>query len=221
MEPFALSSFTDLLQSVNHPLEMDHKSDQATSSGSGSSTDGRALSSCYDPSEPNAAAPSRENVSLEERIQSIMQCANANGFENFDRLAISYYTEAFMPSSRLAHEQRLSRSRRLAPVLSALSDASRQWSPAERQAFCDEMVKNTEAILDSEGEKAKSGVIGADLMASLLTAQEHNPTTFSAVVLDVFRSNAPNEVRASRLVAHYAVCRLTSKPRSFRTDGRS
>lgn len=102
-------------------------------------------------SRPPATMP-RE--SLNERFESIMKCVGEMGFESFDDLVISYYTDDFEDASKLFHEQRFSRIRRLPGVFAEILDGARKWEPLERRGVGEEVLKEAETVLMLESSDA-------------------------------------------------------------------
>ncbi|KAL4940322.1 hypothetical protein BDV06DRAFT_22887 [Aspergillus oleicola] len=89
-----------------------------------------------------------------ERAEWLMDRIESLGFENFDALVTTYSSTTFPESSPIHIEQMLSRSRRLARVLSELFASSAQWPTRERQGFNEEVTKIAESVLTSEGSSA-------------------------------------------------------------------
>lgn len=120
---------------------------------------------------PDAAAPrmADKNAPLEERFECIMGQVEAAGFDSFDSMASSYYTQTFNQSSSLAHEQRLSRKRGLPQVITDVHNVSSQWSDWERNGFQEEILKTAESMLTSEGGNARQRLAGE--VDALLEAQ--------------------------------------------------
>ncbi|KAL4721753.1 hypothetical protein ACLX1H_011247 [Fusarium chlamydosporum] len=92
--------------------------------------------------------------SLNERFESIMKCVGEMGFESFDDLVISYYTDDFEDASKLFHEQRFSRIRRLPGVFAEILDGARKWEPLERRGVGEEVLKEAETVLMLESSDA-------------------------------------------------------------------
>ncbi|KAK7704508.1 hypothetical protein SLS57_010470 [Botryosphaeria dothidea] len=99
---------------------------------------------------PDACRPPPKDASLDERIEYVLACAEAAGFDGFDSLAAAYYTGAFDESSLLAAEQRLSRNRRLPKVLAEVFAAAGAWSAWERRGFYEEILQSAESMLVAE-----------------------------------------------------------------------
>ncbi|KAF5585429.1 uncharacterized protein FSUBG_12466 [Fusarium subglutinans] len=92
--------------------------------------------------------------SLNARFQNIMECVGAMGFESFDDLVTSYYVDEFEEASKLSHEQRFSRIRRLPGVFAEILEGARKWEPSERRGLGEEVLKETEAVLMLENSDA-------------------------------------------------------------------
>ncbi|KAK2755918.1 hypothetical protein FQN54_005714 [Arachnomyces sp. PD_36] len=105
--------------------------------------------------EPTAAPGS--SLSLDERLETVIEGAAKLGFENFDTLVKDYYTHTFEnASSSIANEQRMSRNRRLPTVLEEIFSAANDWSEWERRGFFEEVVRMTESLLISEATASQS-----------------------------------------------------------------
>ncbi|KAM0490357.1 hypothetical protein ACHAP8_011632 [Fusarium lateritium] len=76
------------------------------------------------------------------------------GFESFDDLVISYYVDEFEETSKLFHEQRFSRIRRLPGVFAEILEAARKWEPLECRGIGEEVLKEAEAGLMLESGDA-------------------------------------------------------------------
>ncbi|KAJ5087524.1 hypothetical protein N7456_011140 [Penicillium angulare] len=92
-------------------------------------------------------------MSLSEKLEYILECANEVGISNFDSLATAYYSETPSDSSSVAYEQRISRNRRLPSVISDIFQSANSWSEWERRGLQEEILKQTESMLVSEGGK--------------------------------------------------------------------
>ncbi|EKG10383.1 Basic-leucine zipper (bZIP) transcription factor [Macrophomina phaseolina MS6] len=99
---------------------------------------------------PEVCRPPAKDASLDERIEYVLECAAAAGFDGLDSLAAAYYTGTFDESSLLAAEQRLSRNRRLPKVLAEVFHAAGAWSAWERRGFYEEILQSAESMLVAE-----------------------------------------------------------------------
>lgn len=90
------------------------------------------------------------NHDMEQRLEIVLDKCFEAGFENFESLAIAYYTSNLDNASPVGHAQQLSRSRRIRGLLSALSDNSKLWSEREARPWQEEILKAAEAIYTSE-----------------------------------------------------------------------
>ncbi|KAI1027290.1 hypothetical protein LB504_008112 [Fusarium proliferatum] len=109
--------------------------------------------------QPSYASSSRSPVtvpreSLNARFQNIMECVGAMGFESFDDLVTSYYADEFEEASKLFHEQRFSRIRRLPGVFAEILEGARRWEPSERRGLGEEVLREAEAVLMLENSVA-------------------------------------------------------------------
>ncbi|KAH6954018.1 hypothetical protein BKA56DRAFT_663425 [Ilyonectria sp. MPI-CAGE-AT-0026] len=107
---------------------------------------------------------------LDERLEYVLSCTRAAGFESFDALVTAYYNGNFEDSSPLAIEQRLSRNRGLPSVVADVFRDARRWSDWERRGFDEELLKTTESMLVSEGEDSRSSL---ESVLSLLSAPQN------------------------------------------------
>lgn len=87
---------------------------------------------------------------MEERISCVIQSAENVGFENFDSLVAEYYTRRMDVMSSIHDLQRTSRSRRLGPLLHAISESAKSWSEYERQGYEGEICKAAEVLYRKE-----------------------------------------------------------------------
>ncbi|KAI1027911.1 hypothetical protein LB503_011919 [Fusarium chuoi] len=76
------------------------------------------------------------------------------GFESFDDLVTSYYADEFEEASKLFHEQRFSRIRRLPGVFAEILEGARKWEPSERRGLGEEVLREAEAVLMLENSTA-------------------------------------------------------------------
>ncbi|KAG9505029.1 hypothetical protein J7337_001995 [Fusarium musae] len=83
-----------------------------------------------------------------------MECVGAMGFESFDDLVTSYYADEFEEASKLFHEQRFSRIRRLPGVFAEILEGARRWEASERRGLGEEVLKEAEAVLMLENSEA-------------------------------------------------------------------
>jgi hypothetical protein len=98
-------------------------------------------------------------ATVEERFEYVLNCGQRVGFDNFDTMALHYYTRNFNPTSALALEQRMSRNRRLPELLAELRKQSTTWIPWQRRGYEDQTLKAAEEICMIEyGEFLKSEV---------------------------------------------------------------
>lgn len=78
------------------------------------------------------------------------------GFDSFDSVVTAYYSHNFDGPSPLSTEQRLSRNRHLPKVLADVFDAAKNRRDWERRGLHDEILKQAESVLVSEGDRASS-----------------------------------------------------------------
>ncbi|KAF5633144.1 Basic-leucine zipper (bZIP) transcription factor [Fusarium tjaetaba] len=102
----------------------------------------------------SSRSPTMPGESLNARFQNIMECVGAMGFESFDDLVTSYYADDFEEASKLFHEQRFSRIRRLPGVFAEIMEGARKWEPSERRGLGEEVLKEAEAVLMLENSEA-------------------------------------------------------------------
>lgn len=135
----------------------DKSPDQIPRSSSTNSSSLKAQSSTA--RQPSYASSSRSPAtvpgeSLNARFQNIMECVGAMGFESFDDLVTSYYADEFEEASKLFHEQRFSRIRRLPGVFAEILEGARKWEPSERRGLGEEVLREAEAVLMLENSTA-------------------------------------------------------------------
>ncbi|KAK2593237.1 hypothetical protein QQS21_009077 [Conoideocrella luteorostrata] len=106
---------------------------------------------------PATSIPSKQ-ATLDERVRYIMSQIEANGFSNFDALVNTYYGGTFPEISPVAHEQRLSRNRRLPGVIAELYNNTEQWTHWERLGFHEEIMNISEKMLLAEGGCVRSAL---------------------------------------------------------------
>ncbi|EHK47618.1 hypothetical protein TRIATDRAFT_51934 [Trichoderma atroviride IMI 206040] len=131
--------------------------------------------------------PAVENISLDERMEGIMQKVRAAGFESFDALVTAYYCGNFVEASPLANEQRLSRNRRLPKVIDNVFQATTQWSAWERRGFQEEILKTAESMLKSEAVNAHSPLM-AKITPLLDLHDITNPASTAEALVELKRS---------------------------------
>ncbi|KAH6959755.1 hypothetical protein BKA56DRAFT_500945 [Ilyonectria sp. MPI-CAGE-AT-0026] len=134
--------------------------------GGGGSSNGLAMDSSMTDLSSVSPAPSAKQ-GLDERLEYVLSCTRAAGFESFDALVTAYYNGNFEDSSPLAIEQRLSRNRGLPSVVADVFRDARRWSDWERRGFDEELLKTTESMLVSEGEDSRSSL---ESLLSMLSA---------------------------------------------------
>ncbi|KAF7552265.1 hypothetical protein G7Z17_g4444 [Cylindrodendrum hubeiense] len=194
--------------------------------GDGSSSGLVMDSSMTDMSSVSPAPSAKQG--LDERLEYVLSCTRAAGFESFDTLVTAYYNGNFDDSSPLAIEQRLSRNRGLPSVVADVFRDARRWSDWERRGFDEELLKTTERMLVSEGEDSRGSLEailnllsapqngeGAAASASQATLamkkvmQNELPNlwtlmmAFSAEHKDVWQRNRSNTVLAAILLLRY------------------
>jgi hypothetical protein len=139
----------------------------AADNPSSSTDDSTATCGTPPPSLSHLAA---RNGTLGEKFEFMLECTQAVGSDNFDSLAITYYTGKFGASTPLANEQRLSRNRGLPKLIGEVHQAAKEWSDWERRGFYDEIFKTTELCLMTELERARQPF--REVLAPLLATQD-------------------------------------------------
>lgn len=139
----------------------DKSPDQIPRSSSTNSSSLKAQSSTA--RQPSYASSSRSPAtvpreSLNARFQNIMECVGAMGFESFDDLVTSYYADEFEEASKLFHEQRFSRIRRLPGVFAEILEGARRWEPSESRGLGEEVLREAEAVLMLENSGARQSL---------------------------------------------------------------
>jgi hypothetical protein len=121
---------------------------------------------------------STEHPPMDDRMDHMLACAKASGFESFDQLVTAYYKDEFSDGSPLSIEQRLSRNRGLPKVVGDVFNAAHNWSDWERRGFHDELLRTTETILTTEGERARPVL---DSFNPLLSTQNCTASTLATM----------------------------------------
>ena len=134
------------------PTRPSNPSSLATTNGTSSSSDRGASTP------PPLSQIAVRNGTLNERFEFMLECTQAVGSDNFDSLAIAYYTGKFGPCTPLSNEQRLSRNRGVPKLIREVHSAAREWSDWERRGFYDEVLKTTELVLVGEVARASESL---------------------------------------------------------------
>ncbi|KAF5962975.1 hypothetical protein FBULB1_13656 [Fusarium bulbicola] len=121
----------------------------------------------------------------------------------------SYYVDEFGEVSKLFHEQRFSRIRRLPGVFADIFEGARNWEPSERRGLGEEVLKETEAVVMLENSEAwqslQSITDAAMAKDNISTEQVYQnlstvlPMELDAQSLDVI--NGPCSMRLSGMAA--------------------
>ncbi|RFN52986.1 bzip transcription factor, bzip-1 [Fusarium flagelliforme] len=98
----------------------------------------------------------RSSMSVDDRLEYIVDAATKIGYDSFDALAKDYYNHTFEPSSSIARKQRMSRNRRLPTVMSEIFSAANDWCEWERRGLFEEVVRMTESLLISEANDSQN-----------------------------------------------------------------
>lgn len=122
-------------------------------------------------------SPPPVDASIDERLEWMLECGEAAGFDSFDCLATAYYgsTSLAASSSYLAGEQHLSRSRRLPKLLADLFAAAQSWNTREQRGFHDEVLKTAEAILGAEERSMRERKEPASVLHDVFEAGDGTP----------------------------------------------
>lgn len=167
--PFDMWSFEMLPQTRRQPQQPALGGELPPHVGGGGSSNGLAMDSSLTDLSSVSPAPSAKQ-GLDERLEYVLSCTRAAGFESFDALVTAYYNGNFEDSSPLAIEQRLSRNRGLPSVVADVFRDARRWSDWERRGFDEELLKTTESMLVSEGEDSRSSL---ESVLSMLSAPQN------------------------------------------------
>ncbi|CAH0052361.1 unnamed protein product [Clonostachys solani] len=152
---------------------------------------------------PPIRVPAKE-APLDERFECIMNQVEAAGFDNFDQVATTYYSQTFNGQSPMADEQRQSRGRRLPQVLSGVYGSSSQWSDWERKGFQEEILKTAESMLTVEGGEVARQHLGNNINALSDAIDANNAAASSDALLNlkrVVQEQAPNTWSMSMAMA--------------------
>lgn len=122
-------------------------------------------------------SPPPVDASIDERLEWMLECGEAAGFDSFDCLATAYYgsTSLAASSSYLAGEQHLSRSRRLPKLLADLFAAAQSWNAREQRGFHDEVLKTAEAILAAEERSMRERKEPASVLHDVFESGDGTP----------------------------------------------
>ncbi len=129
---------------------------------------------------------------LNDRIEFILKCTQASGFDSFDSLVMDYYNEDFGETSSVANEQRLNRNRGLPKFISEIFQATDHWSDWERRGSREEILKVTDNLLITEGEHARHH-LKLDINSTLESQNYSNGVPTSHIV--GVKKTIQNEVR--------------------------
>lgn len=111
------------------------------------------------------------NAPQEQRLEYVVECSSAAGFDSFDSAVVKYYTGSFDIGSELANAQRRSRKRNLRSFIGQLYESSQDWSEWEAQGYREEILLSAESILRKEFEEFRRNMDGGRLDGrELLTA---------------------------------------------------
>lgn len=133
------------------------------------------------PAEVNQKAPRQQHQpaslptkrpTLDERMESVMEQVETEGFDNFDSLATLYYKAKFGDSSSLAVEQRLSRNRRLPKLFADVFSAAQEWGAREQRPLFDEILRMSEGMLIGEARGVHS-TLHASISGLARSAKDH------------------------------------------------
>ncbi|KAG8358448.1 hypothetical protein FVEN_g3807 [Fusarium venenatum] len=149
--------------------------------------------------------------SLNARFQNIMECVGAMGFESFDDLVTSYYTDEFEEASKLSHEQRFSRIRRLPGVFAEILEGARRWEPLECRGIGEEVLKESEAVLMLESSDAWQS------LQSITDAAIAQDDISTERLYQNFSTLLPIEVGLIQMIAEWKIT-LLNRLDSFKTD---
>lgn len=173
-----------------------------------SSTD-ESTATCGTPP-PSLSHGAVRNGTLGEKFEFMLECTQAVGSDNFDSLAIAYYTGKFGTSTPLANEQRLSRNRGLPKLIGEVHKAAKDWSDWEKRGFYDEVFKTTELCLMSEIEKARQSF--RDVLTPLVATQDCGNGSADT------GADSPSVVSMKRVIED-EVSSLHSTPRTCLREG--
>ncbi len=137
------------------------------------------------------------NVSVEARVEYIMERVQAMGFDSFDALVTTYYSRPLTNMSLFSNAQRMSRNRRLPGVIASVSQSAAGWTNWERRGLDEELVKATEAILASENIAGHADVCTG---ATRIVERSGNlGSESSAIAVSDLKESLPDKVRNPEL----------------------
>ncbi|KAI9713350.1 MAG: hypothetical protein M1828_001443 [Chrysothrix sp. TS-e1954] len=108
----------------------------------GSSKDSSAANITSTPSTESIEAKNDDyNPNITSRFEVLLEAMRSAGFEDFDRMAVTYYTAQFDKNSLPAISQTASRARRLKAVLQDLRACSRDWPGRESRGLYEGLME--------------------------------------------------------------------------------
>ncbi|KAM0812412.1 putative BZIP domain-containing protein [Seiridium cardinale] len=133
------------------PLTSRTNTGEAKASGRVSSSRGGRnhwSNSAKPPSPPGTAAGGPQ--SIEGRVECVLSCIQAAGFDNLDAFVSCYYTEKFEDRSKVKAAQGASRSQGLPKILEDLRVQASSWSLWEAYPYRDGIIKSAADLIISE-----------------------------------------------------------------------
>ncbi|KAH7182284.1 uncharacterized protein B0J16DRAFT_400467 [Fusarium flagelliforme] len=155
----------------------------------------------------------RSSMSVDDRLEYIVDAATKIGYDSFDALAKDYYNHTFEPSSSIARKQRMSRNRRLPTVMSEIFSAANDWCEWERRGLFEEVVRMTESLLISEANDSQN-LLEDKLEHFIKTSAQGNMTSRPDLASKRFIENSLPTLWALLLA-------LTMENRALRHNNRS
>jgi hypothetical protein len=135
---------------------------------------------------------SHGNLSLAEKIQSVLSATHDAGFDSLESFVSLYYTSDLTAFPNLANARRLSRNRGLPAILVEVRKNLPLWTEWEQQRYKEEVLRSAETILKTECIELSSNGRLRDLVCNVGQSKKRNPRSLLAEM----STNLQNEVIA-------------------------
>lgn len=131
---------------------------------------------------------SHGNLSLAEKIQTVLSAAHDAGFDGLESFVSLYYTSDLTSFPNLANARRLSRNRGLPGILVDVRQNIPLWTEWEKQRYKEEVLRSAEAVLKTECTELSSSGRFRDLLSIVGQSKEKDPGSLLAE-LTIFLQN--------------------------------
>ncbi|KIX08680.1 uncharacterized protein Z518_03337 [Rhinocladiella mackenziei CBS 650.93] len=136
---------------------------------------------------------STDTQDVTERFETLLDAMRAAGFQDFDQMAVAYYTGQFTTNSLPAISQCASRSRRLKTVLQALQECSGQWPRRESRGLYEGLLDTATSLCVQEIDR-----VNKSMSPDLLPVEPGN--FLSTLGWLLFNNHDENEMDSDREV---------------------